>query len=165
MILLAYNGASQVASSPTKVTTGTSLKTMLQIKPIVPCRVVGWGYSFDGIAAATPGTVELIEVDVAATITAFTNADITKVDKPESTITPDNYLTYTTSGSGFTASAEGSVTSLRNLDAPQLVAPTSQVVFQSPLGFEAAVQAAKFMRIRVLFGSAVNMLCWVRLAF
>jgi hypothetical protein len=55
---------------------------MLQVKPsaTILAKIVEWGVSFDGSAAATPGKVELIETDVAATVTASVANDITKFD-------------------------------------------------------------------------------------
>ncbi len=160
---LFYNGPMQTTAAPVPVTTGAAtLKTMLQVKPFTPARIVGWGYSFDASAAGTPGTVELIETDVAATVTAFADADITKLNDPGDAVAASVAgLTLGTSSSGYTATVEGTTASLRNLDAPQLVAPTSQVIYQSPLGFEAKIQVAKFARIRMKFTVAVNAFCWM----
>src|SRR4051812_19603291 len=80
MIYQVFNGPKNTTAQPATVTTSTSLKTLLQVKPLVPCKLIEWGISFDGSAAATPGTIELIEVDVAATVTAFVAADITFFD-------------------------------------------------------------------------------------
>lgn len=160
---LFYNGAMQTTAAPSKVATGTGTKTMLQAKLSVPARIVGWGYSFDGSSAATPGVVELIETDVAATITPFVDNDITKLDKVADAVAPSTAgFLYTTTGSGYTATVENAgITAVRNLDAPQLVAPTSQVIYQSPLGFEALIQANKFARIRMTFAVSVNAFCWM----
>jgi hypothetical protein len=72
------NGPMQTTAAFATVTTGTAIKTMLQFKPLVPAKIIEWGISFDGSAAATPGKVELIETDVAATVTASVNNDLTK---------------------------------------------------------------------------------------
>src|SRR5215470_7925132 len=76
------NGASQTTAAFVAVATGTSIKTMLQVKPgaTTVLEIVEWGISFDGSAAATPGKIELIETDVAATVTASVANDITKLD-------------------------------------------------------------------------------------
>lgn len=169
MRYLFQNSAKNTTAAPVKVATGTAIKTMLQLKPIVPCRIIEWGCSFDGSAAATPGEVELIEVDVAATVTAFVAADITPYDAEalqfNSGDPTSNYITVSTSGSGYTASAEGTVTVVRNLDGPQLIAPTNQYVKQFPLGREPLVQAAKFARVRVTFGTAINAYCYMIVEF
>jgi hypothetical protein len=66
-----------------------------------------------------------------------------------------------TSSTGYTATAEGSITAVRNLAGPQLIAPTTQYQFQMPLGREPIIQNGKFGRIRVTFGTAVNAYCYM----
>ena len=56
-LYLLQNGAVGTTAAPVAVTTGTAIKTMLQIKPFNTCKIVEWGISFDGSAAATPGVV------------------------------------------------------------------------------------------------------------
>src|SRR5579862_807904 len=116
MLLKVYNGPMQTTSQPTTVTTSTSLKTLLQLvmKSGQMARIIEWGISFDGSAAATPGTVELIETDVAATVTAYVANDITKVDgdalnngDPTTAI-----VNVGTSASGYTSTSEGSTTAV-----------------------------------------------------
>src|SRR5438270_950812 len=81
-LYLIGNGPMQTTAAFAAVTTGTAIKTLLQIKPgaTTILKVKEWGISFDGSAAATPGKVELIETDVAATVTASVAADLTKLD-------------------------------------------------------------------------------------
>lgn len=165
MLYLIVNGPGPTTAVVPPVTTGTALKTMVQVKPkaTVQMRIKEWGISFDGSAAATPGKVELIEVDVAATVTAFVAADIHKYD--ESALLAGDpttaYFEVGTAASGFTASAEGTITAARLMDGPQLVAPTTQFSKQLPLGVGSVIQAGKFARIRVQFGTAINTLCWM----
>lgn len=158
-----YNGARQTTASPSAVATGTALKTMMQLVPGATkgYKIVEWSISFDGSAAATPGKVELIETDVGATITQYVANDFTKADAEalsDGDPTTALFDVSSTSKSGYTASAEGTTTALRNLDFPQFIAPTTQFRVQFPLGQEPWVQAAKFGRIRVLFGTTVNAL-------
>jgi hypothetical protein len=155
----AYNGAAPTTAALAPVTTGTAIKTMLQIATpsTEQLRVVEWGISFDGSAAATPGKVELIETDVAATVTAHVAAGIVKVNSPNDVA---SLVTLGTAATGYTASAEGTTTASRLLDY-QLIAPTGQYVIQYPLGREKEVAASKFLRIRVTFGTAVNAVCYV----
>jgi hypothetical protein len=164
-LYLIANGPMQTTAAFAPVATGTSIKTMLQIKPgaTVVAKVIEWGVSFNGSAAATPGKVELIETDVAATVTAHVAADITKVDSdalmggdPTAAL-----ISVGTSATGYTATAEGSITSVRNLDAPQFIAPTTQYQKQFPLGREPVIQAGKFGRVRVHFGTTVDCYCYV----
>ena len=159
----AYNGATAaLTAAMAPVTTGTSLKTMLQLSPKtgVDLHPRAWGISFDGSAAATPGKVELIETDVAATVTAYASGDIVKMNNPGGPAADSALITLGTANSGFTASAEGTITATRLLDY-QLIAPTNQYIYQWPLGTETIAQAGKFLRIRVTFGTAINAVCWV----
>lgn len=159
------NGPMQTTAAFAPVATGTSIKTMLQVKPsaTIIAKIVEWGASFDGSAAATPGKVELIETDVAATVTASVTADITKLDgNALSGGDPvANLIQVGTTSTGYTASGEGSITAVRNLAAPQFIAPTSQYQFQFPLGREPVIQINKFGRIRVTFGTTVNCYCYM----
>src|SRR5487761_937469 len=103
-----YNGASPGAAAGAKATTGTSVKTMLQLlHPSLPLSVIEWGISFDGSAAATPIECELGHTTtVAATVTAFVANDVTLYTDPAANVPG---LTLSTTGSGYTASAEGTV--------------------------------------------------------
>jgi hypothetical protein len=166
-LYLVANGPMQTTAAFAPVTTGTAIKTMLQVKPgaTVVARVVEWGISFDGSTAATPGKVELIETDVAATVTASVANDITKYDAdalaggdPTTAL-----ISVGTSATGYTATAEGTITAVRNFDL-QLLPPTAPYVKQFPLGREPVLQAGKFGRIRVTFGTAVNAYCYMVLA-
>lgn len=159
-LFLLKNGPMQTTAAAVKVTTSGAIKTLLQFQPSATsiAKIIEWGVSFDGSAAATPGEVELIETDVAATVTAFVAADITKLDASALAggDPTTNMIQLGTANSGYTATVEGSITAVRNLDAPQLIAPTNQFIKQFPLGREPIVQISKFARIRVTFGSAVN---------
>src|ERR1700741_2705617 len=157
MRYLIANGPMPTTAAFATVATGTAIKTMLQVKPdaTTVLKVVEWGISFDGSAAATPGKVELIETDVAATVTASVANDITKYDgaaiaqgDPTTAL-----IAVGTTSTGSTASAEGTITAVRNLAGPEFIAPTTQYQFQFPLGREPIIQNGKFGRIRVTFGT------------
>jgi hypothetical protein len=163
-LYLLQNGAAGTTAAPVKVTTGTAIKTLLQFKASATtvARVVEWGISFDGSAAATPGQVELVEVDTAATVTAHSVSDITKYDSDALSggDPTTNLIQVGTSATGYTSSNEGSPTVARLFDLQQ-IAPSNQYVKQFPLGREPVVQVAKFLRVRVTFGSAVNAYCYI----
>jgi hypothetical protein len=166
-LYLIANGPMQTTAAFAPVTTGTAIKTLLQVKPgaTVAARIVEWGISFDGSAAATPGKVELIETDVAATVTAAVANDITKYDA-DALLGGDPttaLFSVGTSATGYTATAEGSITAVRNFDL-QLLPPTAPYVKQFPLGREPVLQAGKFGRIRVTFGTAINAYAYMVLA-
>jgi hypothetical protein len=154
----------QTIAAQAAVTTGTAIKTLLQVKPsaTITAKVVEWGISFDGSAAATPIKCELIETDVAATVTASVAADITKLDGSALSggDPTTNLIQVGTSATGYTATAEGTITSVRDFDF-QFVAPTNQYVKQFPLGREPVIQINKFARIRVTAGAAVNAYCYM----
>lgn len=161
---LIANSAAGLTAAPVKVTTGTVIKTMLQVKPsaTLGMHVIEWGCSFDGSAAATPGNVELMESDVAATVTALATADITKFDAAAlmGGDPTTNLIQVGTTSTGFTSTSEGTTTVARLFDW-QLIAGTNQYVKQFPLGERPHVQISKFLRIRVTFAAAINMACYV----
>jgi hypothetical protein len=136
------------------ISTGTAIKTLIQLASpsTEDIKIIEWGISFDGSTAATPIKCELIETDVAATVTAFAAADLIRWNQPND---PASLLTVGTSASGYAGSAEGSITATRPLDT-QLIAPTNQYFKQFPLGREPVVGASKFLRIRVTAGASVN---------
>lgn len=159
-LYLIGNGPMQTTAAFAPVTTGTAIKTLLQVKPSATliAKIIEWGISFDGFAAALPGRVELIETDVAATVTAADANSITKLDAAALSggDPTTNLIQVGTTSTGYTASGEGSITAVRNLDAPQFIAPTTQYQKQFPLGREPVIQVGKFARVRVTFGTAVN---------
>jgi hypothetical protein len=167
MQFLIFNGATNTTAAPVKVTTGTTIKTMLQVKTLIPGRIVEWGCSFDGSAAATPGQVELIDTStVAATVTATATADITQYDgEAQFANINTTFFTLSTTTTGYTATIEGSVTASRNLAGPQMIAPTNQFIEQFPLGYRPFVSQLNYNRIRMTFGTAVNTYCYMILEF
>lgn len=159
-----FNGPMPTTASQVAVVTGTSIKTLVQVVPSATnsVKVKEWGISFDASAAATPGIVELCETDVAATVTAHVASGIHKLDA-QALVNGDpttNLIQVGTAATGYTASAEGSITALRQLDAQQ-IAPTNQFVYQWVLGNEGIIQPGKFGRIRVKFGATVNAICYM----
>lgn len=156
------NHPKNVTAAPTAVTTGTALKTMLQLKAAVPLWIVEWGYFFD----QTPSDikVELVEVDVAATVTALTDADISALDAVADGVAASVAgIMEGISATGYTSTAEGTPTVVRNLDAPQI---SSLKAFVKPfaLGERPIIQVGKFARVRVTAGAAVNMLTYLKVS-
>lgn len=166
---IVYNSAMATIAAPVKQPTGTAIRTMMQLRPATGyiIRPVAWGISFDGNAAAVPGQCELIEVDVAATMsTAFAAADIQPYGDPNAPANtagasgvPLN-LSTTTSGFATGAVTEGTVAASRMADL-QMIMGTNQYANQWPLGREFEVQQQKYLRVRVTFPATVNMYCWV----
>jgi hypothetical protein len=139
------------------VATGTVVKTMLQIstpatKPIL---IIAWGYSID---AAQSGVVELLETDVAATVTAHVASGV----QPQATGQAASLVTLGTANTGYTATGEGVITATRVFD----VSPETATVDLQDFRYQfmpderPLVAVSKFLRIRATFGTTVNMRCW-----
>ena len=162
---LIANGPMQTTAAFAAVATGTSIKTLLQVKPgtTSTIKIVEWGINFDGSAAATPIKCELIETDVAATVTASVANDITKYDADALNAgdPTTSQIAVGTTSTGYTSTSEGSITAVRNLDGPQFIAPTNQYIKQFPLGERPVIQPSKFARIRVTAGTTVNAYCYM----
>ena len=161
-LLKMYNGAQNPTIAIPKIATTAVLKTMMQIQASKKFRIVEWGASFDASALAVPGSVELLETgSVNATVTAYAAADINLYGDPDSeAVDTEHRLTLGASASGFTASAEGTVTAVNRFD-QQLVSPTNQWAFQHPLGREAVVNHDVNLRIRCTFPVTVNCICYI----
>lgn len=160
-----FNGPSPTTAAQAVVTTGTAIKTLLQIKLGTQNKgkVVEWGISFDGSAAATPIKCELLETGtVFATVTAHVAAGIVLLGDPNDIDPTTSNIIVGTAATGYTSTAEGTITATRVFDA-QLVAPTNQYIKQFPLGREPMVNISTSLRIRVTAPVAVNALCYVTL--
>ena len=164
-LYLIANGPMPTTASQAVVTTGTAIKTLLQVKASSTAmfKIKEWGISFDGSTAGVPIKCELLETGtVFATVTTSVANDIVKLDASALAggDPTTNLIPVGTTSTGYTASAEGTITATRMFDA-QLVAPTNQYVKQFPLGSEPVVNLASAMRIRVTAPVAVNAYCYV----
>jgi hypothetical protein len=153
----AYNFAAPTTATPTLVTTGTAVKTMLQIATpsTEDLTVVEWGIMID--AGSTVVRAELIETDVAATVTAHGATGILKMNNPNA---PASVVTLGTAATGFTASAEGTITATRLLDLTVLT-NAGKEWHQYPLGREPQMGVSKFLRVRLTASVAVNCACYI----
>jgi len=154
------NGAMPTTAALTAVTTGTAIKTMLQIATpsTQAIKVVEWGISFDGSAAAAPIKCELVDTGaINATVTAHVAAGVQPYDNASN---PASSMTLGTAATGYTSSAEGTITVTRYGDL-QYIAPTNQYVKQWPLGREFHVGVSRFLRVRVTAAAAVNCYCYI----
>lgn len=165
-----YNSAMPTTGPMTARATAAvagTVRTMLQVQPGAACRVIGWGYSGDAVAASNT-TLELIETDAipATALTAHVAANIVKYNCPGGDAA---LLTYGTGATGFyqtgTAPTEGTITTTRPFDQHW----ENGLYFQNyyPLGREPEVLKDKFLRIRATPGGAVlvNLLVYVDLEF
>lgn len=152
------NGAAPGAAAPVPITTGTALKTMMQLatNTTTPAiRIVEWWTEFDGATAATPIRVELIRHTGGAqtTLTAYAAADIAKVNDPNA---PTSGIQLGTALSGFNNTTTEVAPTGANSIETHFVPPTSGIYVQFPLGREPEVAVATFIRIRVTANAAVN---------
>jgi len=162
-IVKIYNGAQPTTAAMAKVTTGAVIKTMLQVQASRQFTILEWGLSFAGFAAALPIQCELIETDVAATVTAHIEAGLVKYGNPDmDAIATEHGIIVGAGATGFTATVEGTTTASRLFDY-QLIAPTGQYVIQLPLSREPRMNHDTFLRVRVTAGTAVDMICYVLL--
>ena len=152
------NGAAPGAAAPVPITTGTSIRTMLQLatNTTTPAiRFVEWWVEFDGSTAATPIKVELLRHTGGpqTTLTAYAAADIAKVNDPNA---PASSIQLGTALSGFSnTTTDITPTTAVSLET-HFVPPTSGIYVQFPLGREPEVQVSAFSRVRVTAGAAVN---------
>jgi len=159
----AYNAAMATTAATAKVTTGTSIKTMLQLSTpsTRQLQIISWGFELDAVPGSTGGIVELIQTDVAATVTAHVAAGVQPLD-PNA---PASLLTLGVANTGYTASAEGSTAASRLFDealiAPSAGATNLNYSYQFMPDERPIVAISKFLRVRVTFAAAVNMLTWV----
>lgn len=160
---LIANGPMPTTAAFVAVTTGTALKTMLQIKTFNLVKIKAWGISFDGAAAAASIKCELIDTGtVFGTVTASADADVFKLDGADQAVASVAGLTLGTSATGYTCTSEGSVTATKMFDL-QYVQPTNQYVMQFPLGQEPVVLVGNCCRVRVTAAAAVNAYTWLQI--
>lgn len=161
----AWNGPMPTTAAQATLATASGVKTMLQLAPPTGryMKLMSWGFSVGGSAALTStSTIELIQTDVAATVSAHVAAGVQPQD-PNATASA---LTLGTSATGYAATVEGVTTTTRTLDAQVLEALAGENNFvyayqwlpdEAPI-----VKPATFLRVRTTFGdTAHTVLCWV----
>lgn len=158
-----WNGPMPTTAAQAAVTTGTTIKTMLQIATPATRQIqlISWGYSFSEAAGAV-GTVELLQTDVAATVTAHVASGVQPLD-PNA---PASLVTLGTSATGYTSTSEGATTTTRVFDVVRL--PVSLTGSGTPYTYQwmpderPIIAVSKFLRVRATTPtSGVNMVCWV----
>lgn len=154
-LYIAYNGVAPTTAALPSVTTGTAIKTMLQVLSTKELRIVEWGVHMDGAPAAIKW--ELLSTGtVAATVVAHVAAGVPLYNNPNGSAAT---VTLSTTGTGYTASAEGSITVSRLFESKIL--STNSYEKQFPLGREPMVKASDVLRIRATAATAVNATCWI----
>lgn len=162
---LAWNAAMVTTAAQPTVTTGTTIKTMLQIATPATRQiaVLAWGYSLDDPPGAD-AVFELIQTDVAATVTAHAASGV----QPVVAGMPASLVTLGTSATGYTGSVEGSITTTKIFDAVSMSSVSAEAApvltyrrdfndYEIPI-----VDVSKFLRIRATTPTtAVDMRCWI----
>lgn len=147
------------------VTTGTAIKTMLQIATPATRQiaVVAWGFTIDDPPGAD-AVIELLQTDVAATVTAHVAAGV----QPTVPGMPASLMTLGTSNTGYTGSVEGSTTATKVFDVVSLSSVSAEAAPFMTYKYEfqdyeiPIVDLSKFLRVRATTPTtAVDMRCWV----
>lgn len=157
----AWNGPMATTAAQQAVTTGTAIKTMLQVATpsTRQIQLISWSFTLDEPPGAD-GVIELIQTDVAATVTAHVAAGIQPLD-PNA---PASLCVGGTALTGYTASAEGTVAASRTFDAVSL----SSVSGESPLTYtyqfmpdeRPIIAVSRFLRVRATTPTtAVDLRC------
>jgi len=158
-----WNGPAPTTAALASVTTGTAIKTMLQLATPATrqVQILEWGFSLDDPPGAD-GVVELIDTNVAATVTAHVASGIINLD-PNGTA---SLCVGGTSLTGYTATVEGSITATRPLDAVSLSSVSGETGLSYVRTFmpddRPIVAVSRFLRIRATTPTtAADMRCWI----
>ena len=159
-LYIAYNAA---FDATTGVTAGTSYATgakcaiQLATPTTVQLRIVEYGISFNGSAAATPATVTLAQAGAASTMsTAHSTSTVVAIGDNSKT----SSLTMSTTATGYGNGAITTNTTSKMFDA-QFIAPTTQFVKQWPLGREPILPASAFCQLRINTSATVSALAYI----
>lgn len=156
----AWNGPMPTTAAQAKVAVANGVKTMLQIATpsTRQLQVISWGYSIDQTLI---GTVELLQTNVAATVTAHVASGVQQLD-PNA---PASLVTLGTSATGYTASAEGATTTTRMFDAQVMQASggvNQSYSYQFMPDERPIVAVSSFLRVRTTFAATTSsMVCWI----
>lgn len=158
-----WNAPMPTTAAIAKVTTGTAVKTMLQVATPAgnQARVHSWGFSADDPPGAD-AIIELMQTDVAATVTAHSASGV----QPLTDGAPVSQFSLGTSATGFTATVEGTITATRTFDAVLLSSTSGESQLAYSYQFlpveRPVIPVSKFLRVRATTPTtAVDLLCWV----
>ncbi len=157
-----WNGPMPTTAAQAKVATGTSIKTMLQLATpsTRQIQVISWGFSC-AVAPGGVGVVELLQTDVAATVTAHVAAGV----QPQDPNAPASLLTLGVAATGYTASAEGSTTATRVFDVKEITQASDATDLTYNYQFmpdeRPIIAVSRFLRVRATFASTTDLVAWV----
>lgn len=163
MLFIAYNAAmpTTAAMAPVANNTSGAIRTMLQIATPATrvMRPVRWGVTLSS-APTTRVDCELIDTNVAATVTAHVAAGVQPYDRTNGT--PASLMTLGTTATGYTATAEGSITATRIGDMKYIPIGASNLEYEWSLGREWEVAPSRFCRIRLTSTSTtISSIVWM----
>lgn len=160
-----WNGPMPTGASQQAVTTGTTIKTMLQLATPTTrqCQVMAWGFSIDDPPGAD-SVIELMATDVGATITQHVASGIQPLD-PNA---PASLMDISgVTKSGYSASAEGAIAATRVFDAVSLSSVSAEAAAGMVYAYQfmpderPIVGVSKFLRVRAFTPTtAVDLRCW-----
>lgn len=157
---LSSNGPMPTNAAQSPLATGTAIKTHQQLAAPSSntLQIVAFGVQF-ATALAAPATIELIETDVAATVTAHVAAGVQPYDAAD--IGGASTVTLGTSATGYNASAEGTTTATRCGKCIILPIGAYSYEWEWTPSREFTVQRSKFCRIRITTGTTINAYTWI----
>jgi len=149
------NTAMPTTARPTFVATGTAIKTHLQFLRTSQSRVVKWGVLLDAIPPV-PVYCELLTTGtVAATVAAHVAAGVQPYTDTSATAAASDGVTLSTTGTGYNASAEGTITAARQGDL-QVLTAENRHLWEWSLGREFEVAANDVLRVRITTATTIN---------
>lgn len=161
----AWNGPMPTTAAQASDTTGTVIKTMLQLATpsTRQIQLIAWGFTLDDPPGAD-AVIELIDTDVAATVTAHVASGV----QPLTPGQPPSLLTLGTAATGYTASAEGAIANVRVHDVVALSSVSAEAAPQLTYGYQflpderPTIAVSRFPRVRATTPTtAVDMRCWI----
>lgn len=156
----AFNGPMPTTAAQAKVAVANGVKTMLQISPPATRQITvhSWGFTCD---TATAGVVELLQTNVAATVTAHVAAGVQPVD-PGLTA---SLVTLGVANTGYTSTSEGATTATRVFDVQHVAAsspPNLSYTYQFLPAERPVIAVSTFLRVRTTFAATTtSMVCWI----
>lgn len=153
------NYAMQTAAAPAGVTTGTTIKTMLQLQTAAGygAKTVKWWVQFETAPTAIVRCEVVETAAIAATVTAHIAAGVQPYADASAGLAT-SALTLSTTGTGYTSSGEGTVAAVRQ--GAHWIAPigVSYYEYEWSLGREFQIAPSKILRVRMTTANAVNAL-------
>lgn len=160
-----WNSPMVTTASPATVTTGTTIKTMLQLATPSTriIKLLGWGYSCDDPPGAD-AVFDLIQSDTAATVTAHVAAGV----QPLHPGIPASLLTLGVSATGYTSSSETAPVTTKTFDAVSVSSVSAEAApsmrYERWWDWDAApvVAVSSFVRMRATTPTtAVDLRTWI----